>query len=323
MKALLDSLPYDAVGSLLYDNSTIAYTADSLKMGVRYRAGSLPMLSPVPDSLILHGSMFTEADAAAKAKKAFINETLARRLIGDDDLLINALGQPVFLLGDTLSVCGIYAEKKPDQERLGLFMPLSTLSNMNDAPTPYPELTLALTDVHEVLDAQKFSEAWLARHFADIPNAMKSRAQVNYLKDLAEGVLVFRLVMGFLIGIAVVVGGVGVMNVLLMSISERTPEIGIRKAVGASRKKIIRQFLAESVAVSLIGCIFGLLLGMAVAAIAAPVLNYFVEDLQFRAIFSLNTLLTVGVVALVIGIVFGTYPARKAAALDPVVAIRR
>jgi len=113
------------------------------------------------------------------------------------------------------------------------------------------------------------------------------------------------------------------MNVLLMSIAERTPEIGVRKAVGASRGTIIRQFLSESVAISFVGSFLGILLGMGVALIAAPVLNLFIDDLNFRAVFTLNTVLVVGVVALLIGILFGTYPARKAASLDPVEAIRR
>ncbi|MGK0334513.1 MAG: putative ABC transport system permease protein, partial [Paraglaciecola sp.] len=138
-----------------------------------------------------------------------------------------------------------------------------------------------------------------------------------------EGITVFRWVMGFLIGIAVVVGGVGVMNVLLMSIAERTPEIGVRKAVGANRRTIIKQFLSEAVAISTIGSFFGVLLGMSVALIAAPILNMVVDDLEFRAVFSLNTVIVVSVVAVLIGVVFGTYPAQKAASLDPVEAIRR
>jgi ABC-type antimicrobial peptide transport system permease subunit len=174
-----------------------------------------------------------------------------------------------------------------------------------------------------VLAAQEFADGWLERRFAGLPDATETRTQQHYLKGLAEGVLVFRLIMGFIIGIAVVVGGVGVMNVLLMSIAERTPEIGVRRAVGASRSTIIRQFLSESVAISFVGCFFGILLGMGVALIAAPVLNLFIDDLNFRAVFTLNTVLVVGVVALLIGILFGTYPARKAASLDPVEAIRR
>jgi len=218
-------------------------------------------------------------------------------------------------------VGGVFKGGGPND--LSLLFPLATYSNLDGAPTVYPAMNLALSDVNQVLDAQEFADGWMVRHFPYIPNATESFTQTGYLEQLAQGVMVFRLVMGFLIGIAVVVGGVGVMNVLLMSISERTPEIGVRKAVGANRRNIVVQFLSESVAISAIGSFFGVLLGMAVALIAAPILNLLVEDLEFRAIFSLQTMIVVAVVAIVIGILFGTYPARKAAGLDPVEAIRR
>ena len=121
--------------------------------------------------------------------------------------------------------------------------------------------------------------------------------------------------MGLIVGIAVIVGGVGVMNVLLMSVTERTAEIGIRKAVGANRRNIIAQFLSESVAISMIGSFFGLLLGVLMALAVAPILTYIIDEsgLVFRAVFSFNTLLVVGVIAVLVGIIFGTYPARRAA----------
>ncbi len=319
--ALMDSLPYAATTQLTYSNTTIGYTADSAKIGLRYQAYTLPSLVPQEDSILLSGRFITEAEAARGERLALIDETVAGRLVGDTAAAKEAVGLPIYLLGDSLTVAGILKGGNP--EMLTLSLPLATLNLLADAPTPHPTLNIALADVNEVLAAQKFTDAWMARHFASIPDPTESMTRTGYLEQLAQGILVFRLVMGLLIGIAVVVGGVGVMNVLLMSIAERTPEIGVRKAVGANRRNIITQFLAESVAIATIGSFFGVLLGMAVALLAAPILNYFVEGLEFRAIFSLNTLLVVSVVALMIGVIFGTYPARKAARLDPVVAIRR
>lgn len=318
---LMDSLPYAASTQLTYNSSTIGYTSDSTKMGLRYQAFTLPRLEPVHDSLFLHGRNLTEADADTGAKLVIVDETVANRMVGDSSMIGQAIGQHIYLFEDSLAVAGIVRADNP--EALSISFPLSTLTRLADASTPHPTLNIALDDVNEVLAAQTFTDAWMKREFADISNPTESFTRTGYLEQLAQGVLVFRLVMGFLIGIAVVVGGVGVMNVLLMSIAERTPEIGVRKAVGANRRTIITQFLSESVAISAIGCFFGVFLGMAVALIAAPILNYFVDDLEFRAIFSFNTLLVVSVVALLIGIIFGTYPARKAAGLDPVVAIRR
>ncbi|MCX8209629.1 MAG: ABC transporter permease [Lewinella sp.] len=318
---LLDSLPYEATAQLTYNTSSIGYTPDSTKMGLRIQAFTLPMLEPVPDSILLHGRWITEAEASAGARIAMADENVARRIVGEDGVIMSAVGQHVHFFGDSLEVVGIVSND--DKENLGVAFPLATMYTLANAPTPYPTLNIALADVNNVLDAEEFTNAWFKNHYPAIEDAVKTSTYTGYLEQLAEGITVFRWVMGFLIGIAVVVGGVGVMNVLLMSIAERTPEIGVRKAVGANRRTIIKQFLSEAVAISAIGSFFGVLLGMSVALIAAPILNMVVDDLEFRAVFSLNTVIVVSVVAVLIGVVFGTYPAQKAASLDPVEAIRR
>ncbi|MFT6512954.1 MAG: ABC-type antimicrobial peptide transport system permease subunit, partial [Neolewinella sp.] len=313
--------PYEATAQLTYNTSSIGYTPDSTKMGLRIQAFTLPMLEPVPDSTLLHGRWITEAEASAGARIAMADENVAHRIVGEDGVIMSAVGQHVHFFGDSLEVVGIVSND--DKENLSVAFPLATMYTLADAPTPYPTLNIALDDVNNVLDAEEFTNAWFKNHYPAIEDAVKTSTYTSYLEQLAEGITVFRWVMGFLIGIAVVVGGVGVMNVLLMSIAERTPEIGVRKAVGANRRTIIKQFLSEAVAISTIGSFFGVLLGMSVALIAAPILNMVVDDLEFRAVFSLNTVIVVSVVAVLIGVVFGTYPAQKAASLDPVEAIRR
>ncbi|HRF38958.1 MAG TPA: FtsX-like permease family protein, partial [Saprospiraceae bacterium] len=119
------------------------------------------------------------------------------------------------------------------------------------------------------------------------------------------------------------VGGIGIMNVLLISVSERTAEIGIRKALGAKRRDILRLFLSESVAISLLGSFLGLLLGMLGAAVAVAIVGMVLKGPQFEAAYTFQTLLIIVAVALLVGIVFGTYPAIKASRLDPVEAMRR
>lgn len=322
MEEFLDSLPYAATAQLMYSSTDIGFTADSNKIGLRYSAITLPMLESIPDSLFTGGEMFTAAASTSGARTAVVNETLAKRLLAEGDTQPqNAVGKYFHLLGDSLTVIGVYNDQ--DSINLSLIFPLATMPLMAEAPTPVATMNIALGDVNNVLAAEKFADGWIARHFSEIDEPADTYTQSGYLEQLAQGVMVFKLVMGFLIGIAVVVGGVGVMNVLLMSISERTPEIGVRMAVGANRRNIIVQFLSESIAISFIGSILGILLGMGVALIAAPIMNLIVDDLEFRAVFTVGTLVTVAVVALLTGVLFGTYPARKAAGLDPVVAIRR
>ena len=141
------------------------------------------------------------------------------------------------------------------------------------------------------------------------------------MKQLAQGMLVFRIVMGMIVGISVLVGGIGIMNVLLMSIKERTREIGVRKAVGGSQKFIRWQFLLEALLISCAGCFLGVLLGITFMSIAVPLLQHYTE-MPFGWVFSLQTSMVIVAVALTIGVVFGFYPAAKAAQLDPIEAIR-
>jgi putative ABC transport system permease protein len=321
MRSLLDSLPYEAKAQLMYQGSSIGRRMDSTKLGIRYQAFTMPFLEPIPDSLVLHGRMITEAESQGGAKVAAVNKAFARKMVGETDSLDVALGSQFMLFGDTLTIVGVM--KNGDQQGLTAGLPLNTLTKFPGKPRVTPNLMIALDNVHNVLSAQEYVDGWMERQFPDIPEATQSFTQTGYLEELGKGMLVFRLVMGFLVGIAVVVGGVGVMNVLLMAISERTPEIGIRKAVGANRKKIIVQFLSESIAISIIGCFFGVILGMLVASIAAPILTYLIPETEFSAVFTLNTLMVVVIVAILVGVIFGTYPARKAAGLDPVEAIRR
>jgi putative ABC transport system permease protein len=133
--------------------------------------------------------------------------------------------------------------------------------------------------------------------------------------------LLFKVIMGLITGISVLVGGVGVMNVLLITVTERTREIGVRKAVGARRRDVVAQFLAEAVAVSGVGSLIGLGLGLAVVFAAAPVLRA-ATDVPFYAAVTPQTLAVVAAVAVAVGVVFGTYPALRAARLRPADAIR-
>ncbi len=128
-------------------------------------------------------------------------------------------------------------------------------------------------------------------------------------------------VLGLIVGISVVVGGIGVMNVLLISVTERTAEIGIRKAVGANRRDIILLFLSESITVSAFGSFLGLVFGVGATMIIIPIVKS-VTKVPFQAAYTLNTFVIIAIISLLVGIIFGTYPALRASKLDPVEAIR-
>jgi putative ABC transport system permease protein len=162
---------------------------------------------------------------------------------------------------------------------------------------------------------------WLKQQFKD-PSAFVISSNDMRVEQATKGFGLFRLVMGLIVGISVLVGGIGVMNVLLISVTERTVEIGIRKAVGANKRDIVWQFLSESVTISTFGSLLGLAVGILSTAVIGPVIHV-ITGISFPVAYTLNTFLTVVILAIVTGIVFGTYPAIRAARLDPVEAIRR
>jgi putative ABC transport system permease protein len=141
------------------------------------------------------------------------------------------------------------------------------------------------------------------------------------LDQAQQAIMVFKMVMGAFAGISLVVGGLGIMNVLLAAVTERTREIGIRKATGARQRDILVQFLSESVAITGAGSVLGVLLGLAgafgiTAAIRAS------SDAPVYAALSWETVVVAATVSVVVGLAFGTFPALRAARLSPIAAIR-
>ena len=127
----------------------------------------------------------------------------------------------------------------------------------------------------------------------------------------------------FVASVSLLVGGIGVMNIMLVSVTERTREIGIRKALGAKTGSITVQFLAESAFITLIGGVIGILLGVGGASVIASVIGMMVPELTFKPALSLGTILLASAFSSAVGLFFGIYPARKAAKLSPIEALRQ
>jgi len=283
------------------------------------------LLTPFPDTArAMQGRLFQPAEFQSADSVAVISHLLALRLQPDSNFA-QLLGQQVVWAEHRLRIVGILPKKVIRDEEGGevpmVFLPIRLLSDAEIRKSP-PAMQMKAKKVEEIGAMKTELENWLAADGRGGKDNFKVYTNDYWVEQLRKGIMVFKIIMGMIVGIAILVGGIGVMNVLLMSITERTREIGIRKALGAKRKAIALQFLAESLAISVLGCLLGLLLGLLFNFAATPLVMHLAEVKGFKAAISLGSFVVVMLVAVFIGIAFGTFPAIKASKLSPVDAIR-
>lgn len=287
--------------------AALVFATDSL--GMTARGGELA-----------HGRGITAADLADSARILVVSDRLARALLPEAD--------PAALVGRTVQV-----QETPFRV-VGVLAPLEMDVQFNIGAVPFTTADAAL--------AQEAGPtmAVLSAHLARIEDADSVRAEVERwaearwdggvqiqagarerLKQVKMGMLIFKIAMGSFATIAILVGGIGIMNVLLASVFERTREIGVRKATGARNRDILAQFLAESVAITGAGSALGTVLGLA-GAFAATAIMRAQTDAPVYAAVTIPSLGVAVLVAIVTGLAFGSYPAMRAARLSPIDAIR-
>jgi putative ABC transport system permease protein len=285
--------------------------------------GVTPDYMTLRDYTMSSGQFFTTQDVDAAAKTAVLGETVARNLFGDS----NPTGQVVIIKNVPFSVAGVLTPKGQsptgqDQDDV-ILLPISTATQkvlganranaravgslMIQAMSPQvmdqaiQEMEALLRERHRILPG--LEDDFTIRNLTEVFAAQETSAQV------------MAILLGAIASVSLVVGGIGIMNIMLVSVTERTREIGLRLAVGAKRRDILSQFLVEAVTLSLLGGGIGIVVGVT----ASVLISYFA---RWSTDVSMLSILTSFLFSALVGVFFGYYPARQAAFLNPIEALR-
>jgi putative ABC transport system permease protein len=285
------------------------------------------VLGTTPDYLearswsIAAGDAFTDSDVRSGTRVALVGKTVADNLFGDEDPVGKTfrIQQSPFVVLGVLAVKGQGIDGRDQDDTI--IIPLTTAQRQVYG-SQFPgsvRMMMVQSTTQEIMPEVEKSMTELLRQRHRIREGMDNDF---YLRNLtaaadsaAESTRVMSLLLGAIASVSLLVGGIGIMNIMLVSVTERTREIGIRMAIGAREKDILLQFLLEAIIISVVGCFIGLLLGIGGALLTNSMTGTVV-------IISGSSVVVAFSVAAAVGIFFGFYPARKAARLDPIEALR-
>jgi putative ABC transport system permease protein len=327
------TLTQDDAKAIATECPSVVLTAPTVRGGVQVVYGSnnwattvqgvTPDYMTIRDYTMLSGEFFTTQDVDAAAKTAVLGETVAQNLFGDS----NPTGQVVIIKNVPFTVAGVLTPKGQsptgqDQDDV-ILLPISTATEkvlgankanakavgslMVQAMSPQAmdqaiqEMEALLRERHRILPG--LENDFTIRNLTEVFAAQETSAQV------------MAILLGAIASVSLIVGGIGIMNIMLVSVTERTREIGLRLAVGAKRHDILSQFLVEAVTLSLLGGIIGIVVGVT----ASILISHFA---QWSTQVSWLSVLTSFLFSALVGVFFGYYPARKAAFLNPIEALR-
>ncbi|MEK7569113.1 MAG: ABC transporter permease [Patescibacteria group bacterium] len=311
------SLKY--VMPLVFGASGASYQSDTFNLTI---FGASPLMEKIFDMPIKDGSFFTDEDIRARAKHVVIGNKVKTELFGADD----AVGKVIKMKGHNFRVIGVLAQRGQDFFNFdeAAIIPYTTAQEyvlgikhfsriiteaqsealINEAAE---EIKLTLREAHDITDPDKDDFFVIT--------------QVDLAGRLSEITSVLTIFLAAVAAISLIVGGIGIMNIMLVSVTERTKEIGLRKALGATYRNILTQFLLEAIMLTGMGGLFGIAMGTFLSwAISTGITRF--TNIAWTFSFPISAaLLGIGVSG-AIGLIFGLYPARKAAQKSPIEALR-
>lgn len=296
--------------------SSVTATYEGASHDVSTFTGTTSAYLLIDNSAVSSGRAFTDDDYTGRRRVALLGQTVAEELVGSD--VTTLVGRMVSFNGFQFEVVGILSEKGstgPQDSDDRVIAPATSvqdtlsgygaLGSISVKATSAADVTAAQTEIQTILDARHKVSA------TDRDYSISSASSI--LEAATSSNETFTVLLGAVAAISLLVGGIGVMNIMLVTVTERTREIGIRKAIGASKADIIGQFLAEAVLLSLFGGIVGVVIGLVGSQFTIvgvePVVAPYSVGLAFG-------------VAILIGLFFGLYPANRAASLRPIDPLR-
>ena len=321
------SLKYDDAKAIESKIKGIDYVSPSVSGAYQVVNGNLnwnttvegvtPELMQIRSLKVENGSFITANDMAKRSRVAVIGPTVASNLFGTE----NPIGKNIRIHNQPFKVIGLTAEKGQsigqDQDDV-IYIPITTAQ----------ERMLAITYV-QAINIQVSSPDRMNQVQADVENLLRQRHHIRHgaeddftvrnmtslMESFTENTNMITLLLGSIAGISLLVGGIGIMNIMMVSVTERTREIGIRKALGATSSNVLMQFMIESMVIGIVGGVIGITLGVSLSKAIGSFggLTTTIEFLPVLVSFSF---------AVGIGLFFGISPARKAARLDPIDALR-
>ncbi|HEX3932205.1 MAG TPA: ABC transporter permease [Nocardioides sp.] len=296
--------------------SSVTATYDGASHSVGTTTGTTPAYLLIDNSSVHYGSAFTDADYTEHRRVVLVGQTVAQDLVGDD--VEELVGRTISLNGISFRVDGILTSKGstgPQDQDDRVVAPLTAvqdtlsgygaLSTISIKATSADTVTLAEGEVESILDARHQVTS------TDRDYSVSSASSI--LSAATSSNRTFTVLLGAVAAISLLVGGIGVMNIMLVTVTERTREIGIKKALGAGRGDIVGQFLTEAVLLSLFGGVVGVVVGLVGSRFTIVGVQPTVAPYSVGLAFG---------VAILIGLFFGLYPANRAASLRPIDALR-